>query len=1315
MAEFDRPSSPLPLSASAFTMTSPTRATLIFVDPSVADYQNLLQGVSSDAEVILLDPAQDGIVQMTQILANRHEVGSVQIVAHGSDGNLSLGAAQLNQETLQTYAAQLQQWSTSLAADGDILLLSCDVAQGTAGQAFVEQLSLLTQADVAASTNLTGSTTLGADWNLEFATGTIEAPLAFQSETLNAYHHLLGTYQVGSFDDLVSAINSANTIDGDDTISLSNSFTITGALPALASNIIIEGNNRTLDGNSIHNLLTINSGTVKLQNLTLQNGIAQGTTGGNGNGTAGQGGALLIQNGTVTLVKVGFIGNQAVGGNGLDKPGAIGGNGGNGQGGAVYIQGGTLRLAGTTFSANGTTGGVGGIGATNGQNGQGIGGALYINAGATVITENDPAYLNNSATQTGTENLFGSVTKVIPPTATITRVQAALTAADTLSYTIAFSSDIASNSLTAADLRLDTSGSVQGASIASITGSGKTYTVTLNSGTGNGTLGITLLDDDSITSTVNNIVVPLGGTGIGNGSVSGAAYTINKTPPTVLSVNRKDPDPTAAANLNYRVVFSTNVSGVDTSDFITSETGITGSSVTGVTAVSANTYDVTVNSGIGNGTLGLNLRDDDSIKNSLGVVLGGGGIGNGNFTTGQVYNINKTPPVVTGVLASPNPTNAATLSYTVTFSQVVTGVGLEDFSVAPGGNVTNAQVTGISSADGKTYQVSVNTGSGDGSLGLNVVDDDSIKNSLGVALGGSGSGNGNFTGQSYTLIKSAPIVSSISLVNPNPTAATTVNYAVTFSQDVTGVDAQDFDLSGSSIGDAQILAVTGAGNSYNVTVGTGSSSGALQLNLIDNDSIQNSIGTILGGAGLGNGTFVGPTYSIAKTPPRVASITRLETNPVNASTVNFAVIFNEGVSRVDATDFNLSTVGVSGANIASVTRVNDSFYTVAVNTGSGDGTIGLDVADNDSIINALGVTLGGTGAGNGNFTGEVYTIDRTSPLPNIIPVSPAIRRDKVDAITIQFNEAVGGFDIGDLRLTRNGNPVDLSRATLTSIDGITWTLGNLRKLTNQQGDYALTLTASDTGVVDAAGNPLQVNVSERWTNLTTVKVSDPGITRRGTKDADYLVGTENRDTLVGLGGNDTILGLEDDDRLDGGRDNDRLFAGAGDDVLLGGAGNDVLVGGNGQDISSGGTGADRFAFSGRSQAEALSDSLAGFPDRIKGFRYDAGDRFVLDYDDNLLSVSRPRGLYNAGRVRGRTLQQAARNAYKDKNQRAGGAQAMRSNEAVFFGWQGRTYLSVNDSTKGFAGNRDLVADVTGIIFKPGDATGGALTPANYFA
>src|SRR5205823_5652952 len=51
--------------------------------------------------------------------------------------------------------------------------------------------------------------------------------------------------------------------------------------------------------------------------------------------------------------------------------------------------------------------------------------------------------------------------------------------------------------------------------------------------------------------------------------------------------------------------------------------------------------------------------------------------------------------------------------------------------------------------------------------------------------------NGNFTGQTYTLDSTAPFVQSINRANPaGPlTGTTTVSFAVTFSEAVTGVDA----------------------------------------------------------------------------------------------------------------------------------------------------------------------------------------------------------------------------------------------------------------------------------------------------------------------------------------------------------------------------------------------------------------------------------------------------------------------------------------------------------------------------------------------
>jgi hypothetical protein len=70
----------------------------------------------------------------------------------------------------------------------------------------------------------------------------------------------------------------------------------------------------------------------------------------------------------------------------------------------------------------------------------------------------------------------------------------------------------------------------------------------------------------------------------------------------------------------------------------------------------------------------------------------------------------------------------------------------------------------------------------------------------------------------------------------------------------------------------------------------------------------------------------------------------------------------------------LTTTGLAGASVSAVTG-SGTTYTVTVNTGSGNGTIRLDVVDNDSIRDGSNHPLGGNGAGNGSFTdGQFYNI-----------------------------------------------------------------------------------------------------------------------------------------------------------------------------------------------------------------------------------------------------------------------------------------------------------------------------------------------------
>jgi hypothetical protein len=83
-----------------------------------------------------------------------------------------------------------------------------------------------------------------------------------------------------------------------------------------------------------------------------------------------------------------------------------------------------------------------------------------------------------------------------------------------------------------------------------------------------------------------------------------------------------------------------------------------------------------------------------------------------------------------------------------------------------------------------------------------------------------------------------PIVLSITRADPNPTSAASVNFTVTFSEAVTGVDASDFSLTTTgSLSGAGVTGVSGSGSTYTVTVSTGTGSGTLRLDIPDTASI----------------------------------------------------------------------------------------------------------------------------------------------------------------------------------------------------------------------------------------------------------------------------------------------------------------------------------------------------------------------------------------------------------------------------------------------------------------------------------------------
>ncbi|WP_269077634.1 VCBS domain-containing protein [Aeromonas molluscorum] len=85
----------------------------------------------------------------------------------------------------------MQGWQNHLSENADIQLYGCRVGAGDSGQALVSALAKWTGADVAASSDDTGASNKGGDWDLEVRSGLIDQPLALSREAVQGFDSLL--------------------------------------------------------------------------------------------------------------------------------------------------------------------------------------------------------------------------------------------------------------------------------------------------------------------------------------------------------------------------------------------------------------------------------------------------------------------------------------------------------------------------------------------------------------------------------------------------------------------------------------------------------------------------------------------------------------------------------------------------------------------------------------------------------------------------------------------------------------------------------------------------------------------------------------------------------------------------------------------------------------------------------------------------------------------------------------------------------------------------------------------------------------------
>ncbi|MBL8483215.1 MAG: DUF4347 domain-containing protein, partial [Rhodocyclaceae bacterium] len=371
-----------------------------FIDPALRDYPLLVSALGAgDAaaagklEIVLLDGTRDGIAQIGDYLESHSGIAALHIFSHGSAGSLTLGTTVLDAGDIDAHADRFAAWRGALAGDADILIYACATGAGTDGELLLTRIAKLTGADVAGSTDPTGSAALGGNWLLEAATGPIEADLPATPGALAEYPRLLANVSWDGGGDGVSwsdPLNWSNNLlpgagddvsiaaaAGDPAINIGNTAGLVTVNSLNSSRPLTLGTGATLQAASsitMQRNITLNGGTISGGTLIGAGGAKLVATGNGGtlNGVTlqGQAGSTL----PVVLDATGYPNFVTVTGNlTLDNA-------------KVNLQNyGRLDFTGATA----TLGGNGQVffGDNNGNNGLRMataGGQLTIGAGITV-------------------------------------------------------------------------------------------------------------------------------------------------------------------------------------------------------------------------------------------------------------------------------------------------------------------------------------------------------------------------------------------------------------------------------------------------------------------------------------------------------------------------------------------------------------------------------------------------------------------------------------------------------------------------------------------------------------------------------------------------------------------------------------------------------------------------------------------------------------------------------------------------------------------------------------------------------------------
>jgi hypothetical protein len=289
--------------------------------------------------------------------------------------------------------------------------------------------------------------------------------------------------------------------------------------------------------------------------------------------------------------------------------------------------------------------------------------------------------------------------------------------------------------------------------------------------------------------------------------------TVDNSPPTV-SINQAggQRDPTNGAPVNFTVLFSEPVSGFGAADVTVSGTaaGTKNVAVSGGPA----TYNVAVSGMASDGTVVATI--------AAGVAVDAAGNGNTASVSSDnavAFDLSRPSVTINQAAGQPDPAATSPISFTVVFSEPVTGFNASDVTIS---GTAGGTKTAVVSGGPAVYNVAI-SGMTNGTVIAALA--------AGVATDAAGNTSTASTSSDNTVtfdVDTTPPTVTINQASTqsDPTGNSPILFTVVFSEPVNGFSDADVTISGTA-GGTKAAAVSGGSSSYTVAVSGMTSEGTV--------------------------------------------------------------------------------------------------------------------------------------------------------------------------------------------------------------------------------------------------------------------------------------------------------------------------------------------------------------------------------------------------------------------------------------------------------------------------------------------------------